>query len=120
MAGRVTPPRPPAFSYSYRHATADCEFHARRGRRRGRAVRLDARGRRRRNGRDGGSRLGRGTHVHVHRHCLGAVKAQIGAEVRVGSRISGRVSRLRANIGDRIELSIGSSRHVSSSKWPKS
>jgi macrolide-specific efflux system membrane fusion protein len=33
---------------------------------------------------------------------LGAVKPQIGAEVRVGSRISGRVWRLRANIGDRI------------------
>ena len=31
---------------------------------------------------------------------IGAVKAQIGAEVRVGSRISGRVRRLRANIGD--------------------
>jgi macrolide-specific efflux system membrane fusion protein len=34
---------------------------------------------------------------------LGAVKPQIGAEVRVGSRISGRVGRLRANIGDRVE-----------------
>jgi macrolide-specific efflux system membrane fusion protein len=34
---------------------------------------------------------------------LGAVKPQIGAEVRVGSRISGRVRRLRANIGDRVE-----------------
>lgn len=33
---------------------------------------------------------------------LGAVKAQIGAEVRVGSRLSGRVWRLRANIGDRV------------------
>lgn len=33
---------------------------------------------------------------------LGAVKARIGAEVRVGSRISGRVRRLRANIGDRV------------------
>src|SRR3972149_6826733 len=33
---------------------------------------------------------------------LGAVKPQIGAEVRVGSRISGRVTRLRANIGDRV------------------
>jgi multidrug efflux pump subunit AcrA (membrane-fusion protein) len=33
---------------------------------------------------------------------LGAVKPQIGAEVRVGSRISGRVWRLRANIGDRV------------------
>jgi macrolide-specific efflux system membrane fusion protein len=34
---------------------------------------------------------------------LGAVKPQIGAEVKVGSRISGRVLRLRANIGDRVE-----------------
>lgn len=34
---------------------------------------------------------------------IGAVKPQIGAEVRVGSRISGRVQRLRANIGDRVE-----------------
>ena len=34
---------------------------------------------------------------------LGAVKPQIGAEVRVGSRISGRVARLRANIGDRVD-----------------
>lgn len=33
---------------------------------------------------------------------LGAVKPQIGAEVRVGSRISGRVWRLRANIGDHV------------------
>ncbi|HSA56217.1 MAG TPA: efflux RND transporter periplasmic adaptor subunit [Gemmatimonadaceae bacterium] len=33
---------------------------------------------------------------------IGAVKAQIGAEVRVGSRISGRVRRLRANIGDAV------------------
>jgi multidrug efflux pump subunit AcrA (membrane-fusion protein) len=33
---------------------------------------------------------------------VGAVKPQIGAEVRVGSRISGRVQRLRANIGDRV------------------
>lgn len=33
----------------------------------------------------------------------GAVKAQIGAEVRVGARISGRVEKLRANIGDRVE-----------------
>jgi macrolide-specific efflux system membrane fusion protein len=33
---------------------------------------------------------------------VGAVKAQIGAEVRVGSRISGRVRRLRANIGDAV------------------
>jgi len=34
---------------------------------------------------------------------IGAVKPQIGAEVRVGSRISGRVRRLRANIGDRVQ-----------------
>ena len=34
---------------------------------------------------------------------IGAVKPQIGSEVRVGSRISGRVWRLRANIGDRVE-----------------
>jgi multidrug efflux pump subunit AcrA (membrane-fusion protein) len=34
---------------------------------------------------------------------IGAVKPQIGAEVRVGSRISGRVARLRANIGDMVE-----------------
>lgn len=33
---------------------------------------------------------------------LGAVKPRIGAEVRVGSRISGRVRRLRANVGDRV------------------
>jgi multidrug efflux pump subunit AcrA (membrane-fusion protein) len=33
---------------------------------------------------------------------LGAVRPQIGAEVRVGSRISGQVRRLRANIGDRV------------------
>lgn len=33
---------------------------------------------------------------------IGAVKPQIGAEVRVGSRVSGRVHRLRANIGDRV------------------
>jgi macrolide-specific efflux system membrane fusion protein len=33
---------------------------------------------------------------------IGAVKPQIGAEVRVGSRISGRVRRLRANVGDRV------------------
>jgi macrolide-specific efflux system membrane fusion protein len=33
---------------------------------------------------------------------VGAVKAQIGAEVRVGSRISGRVQRLAANIGDAV------------------
>ena len=34
---------------------------------------------------------------------LGAVRPQIGAEVRVGSRISGQVRRLRANIGDRVK-----------------
>ncbi len=33
---------------------------------------------------------------------IGAVKPEIGAEVRVGSRISGRVRRLRANIGDQV------------------
>jgi macrolide-specific efflux system membrane fusion protein len=34
---------------------------------------------------------------------IGAVKPQVGAEVRVGSRISGRVERLYANIGDLVE-----------------
>jgi macrolide-specific efflux system membrane fusion protein len=34
---------------------------------------------------------------------IGAVKPQIGAEVRVGSRLSGRVRRLAANVGDRVE-----------------
>jgi len=33
----------------------------------------------------------------------GAVKPQVGAEVRVGARISGKVERLHANIGDRVE-----------------
>ncbi len=33
----------------------------------------------------------------------GAVRPQVGAEVRVGARISGRVANLRANIGDRVE-----------------
>ena len=33
---------------------------------------------------------------------LGAVKAQVGAEVRVGARISGRVERLHANIKDQV------------------
>jgi macrolide-specific efflux system membrane fusion protein len=33
----------------------------------------------------------------------GAVKPQVGAEVRVGSRISGQVERLHANIGDRVK-----------------
>jgi multidrug efflux pump subunit AcrA (membrane-fusion protein) len=32
----------------------------------------------------------------------GAVRAQIGAEVQVGARISGKVDRLHANIGDRV------------------
>jgi multidrug efflux pump subunit AcrA (membrane-fusion protein) len=34
---------------------------------------------------------------------VGAVKPRIGSEVRVGSRISGRVWKLRANIGDSVE-----------------
>lgn len=34
---------------------------------------------------------------------IGTIKPQIGAEVRVGSRISGRVRRLRVNIGDHVE-----------------
>lgn len=33
---------------------------------------------------------------------LGAVKAQVGAEVKVGARISGRVQRLHANIKDQV------------------
>jgi len=33
----------------------------------------------------------------------GAIEPQIGAEVRVGSRISGRVQRLAANVGDQVE-----------------
>jgi macrolide-specific efflux system membrane fusion protein len=33
---------------------------------------------------------------------IGAVKPQVGAEVKVGSRISGRVTRLHANIKDRV------------------
>src|SRR5262245_1414620 len=33
---------------------------------------------------------------------IGAVKPQIGAEVRVGARISGKLVRLPANIGDRV------------------
>ncbi len=32
----------------------------------------------------------------------GAVQPQVGAEVRVGARISGRVASLKANIGDRV------------------
>jgi multidrug efflux pump subunit AcrA (membrane-fusion protein) len=32
----------------------------------------------------------------------GAVKPQVGAEVRVGARISGKVEKLRANIGDAV------------------
>jgi RND family efflux transporter MFP subunit len=34
---------------------------------------------------------------------IGAVKPQIGAEVRVGTRISGKLMRLPANIGDRVQ-----------------
>jgi macrolide-specific efflux system membrane fusion protein len=34
---------------------------------------------------------------------IGTVKPKIGAEVRVGSRLSGRLERLAANIGDRVE-----------------
>lgn len=34
---------------------------------------------------------------------IGTVQPRIGAEVRVGARVSGRVRRLRANIGDRVE-----------------
>jgi len=34
---------------------------------------------------------------------IGAVKPQIGAEVRVGARISGKPMRLPANIGDRVQ-----------------
>ncbi|MHB8972703.1 MAG: HlyD family secretion protein [Pirellulaceae bacterium] len=34
----------------------------------------------------------------------GAVKPQIGAEVRVGARISGKVEKLRANIGDSVHV----------------
>ncbi|MHB8954530.1 MAG: efflux RND transporter periplasmic adaptor subunit [Pirellulaceae bacterium] len=34
----------------------------------------------------------------------GAVKPQVGAEVRVGARISGKVEKLRANIGDSIRV----------------
>jgi multidrug resistance efflux pump len=33
----------------------------------------------------------------------GAVKPQVGAQVRVGARVSGKVERLRANIGDAVE-----------------
>ncbi len=33
----------------------------------------------------------------------GAIKAQVGAEVRVGARISGKVERLYANIGDMVK-----------------
>lgn len=33
---------------------------------------------------------------------IGSVQPRIGAEVRVGARVSGRVQRLRANIGDRV------------------
>ena len=34
----------------------------------------------------------------------GAVKPEIGAEVRVGARISGKVEKLRANIGDSVQV----------------
>lgn len=34
---------------------------------------------------------------------LGAIKPQVGSEVRVGARISGRVERLHANLKDRVE-----------------
>lgn len=34
---------------------------------------------------------------------IGSIQPQIGAEVRVGARVSGRVRRLAANIGDRVE-----------------
>jgi multidrug efflux pump subunit AcrA (membrane-fusion protein) len=34
----------------------------------------------------------------------GAVKPQVGAEVRVGARISGKVEKLRANIGDSVAV----------------
>jgi len=34
---------------------------------------------------------------------IGAIKPQVGAEVRVGSRVSGRLERLHANIGHRVE-----------------
>jgi HlyD family secretion protein len=33
----------------------------------------------------------------------GAVKPQVGAEVKVGARLSGKLERLHANIGDRVE-----------------
>jgi macrolide-specific efflux system membrane fusion protein len=35
---------------------------------------------------------------------IGAIKPKIGAEVRVGSRISGRLEGLPANIGDKVEI----------------
>jgi macrolide-specific efflux system membrane fusion protein len=34
---------------------------------------------------------------------IGTIKPKIGAEVRVGSRLSGRLERLPANIGDKVE-----------------
>ena len=34
---------------------------------------------------------------------IGAVKPQVGAEVKVGARLSGKLRRLHANIGDRVE-----------------
>jgi len=59
--------------------------------------------------RPGDDTEGSGDEVTVERRifqstvpAVGAVKPEIGAEVRVGSRISGRVKRLRANVGDRV------------------
>jgi len=58
--------------------------------------------------RDGGANRSTDTAVVEQRNlaatvlAIGALRPQIGAEVRVGSRISGRVQRLRANIGDRV------------------
>ena len=57
-----------------------------------------------------GSGGGAGETVRVERRtfastvtAIGSVQPQIGAEVRVGARVSGRVRRLVANIGDRVE-----------------
>ena len=51
-----------------------------------------------------------GSYVSVQRRDLvatvaatGKVNAMVGAEVRVGSRVSGRVQRLHANIGDVVQ-----------------
>lgn len=53
---------------------------------------------------------GSGESVRVERRsfastvtAIGSIQPQIGAQVRVGSRVSGRVRRLVANIGDRVE-----------------